>query len=150
MSYAANTLAAVCTMLSNCAAFRTEVGAADAAAALAFCIKDEKGFRVDPPYALVTTDAFNENDPAKGTIRRDGEIGVLLHLADKGTDLGAEARSMRVRDLADDVKAQLYAQMGVAGRLASFVIAIEGPTHFDTTGAKAGTSKILLIIKWRA
>ena len=77
-------------------------------------------------------------------------LAALALAALTGCDLGAAARTTRVRDLADAVKTELYAQRGAAGCLASFTINVEGPTHFDGTGAKAGTSKILLIIKWRA
>lgn len=148
MGYVQANLDAVATMLAACADFQTLVGAGNATEALGAIVKtaDDDGRRGN--FAVLFADKGDDEEPAFGALSHRGEVVVRLTIADLDNEPAA-TRAARIRDKADAIRTQLYAQRGASGKLARFTIDIEGPRHFVPTHAKAGHSNILLVISYQ-
>jgi hypothetical protein len=156
------------TMLAGSATFRTLVGAADAAAALASIIEHDGGSPLDngadgiatscngtaitlatASFALVVqTDVVADADQQYGWQFLSGKIEVLIHVpAIPG--LLVHQRTRYAWTLSSAIQEELRAQIGAPGCLALCGIAASTHPLPDDVGAESGGIAARLAIDWR-
>lgn len=165
-SYEAAVVGYAIDMLCGAATFRTLVGAANPTAAKARVIEFDGGdpyivgqaqakaadgstFTVAPPYAQVASTDFSSDDTtAMGWVRRNGAVEIALTFAPVAGDTPAE-RVRRSLNLLGQIRAEIEAQFGTAGKLALGYVSTQLLPLPDDTGALRGTTAGKLTITWR-
>ena len=165
-SYEAAVVGYSIDMLCGSATWRTIVAAATPALAKARVIEFDGGdpyevgqnqakaadgstFTVAPPYAQVATTAFDADDTtALGWVKRSGQVEIAITFAPVAGDTPAE-RVRRTLNLLGQIRAEIEAQFGTAGKLALGYVTTQLMPLPDDTGALRGTTAGKLTIHWR-
>jgi hypothetical protein len=167
-SFEAQAIQAAITMLSGSATFRTLVGAADAAAALASIIEHDGGSPLDngadgiakscngtaitlatAPFAILVQGEIDADaDQAYGWQRLSGKIDVWIHVPTI-TGLAIQERTRRAWNLSGAIREEMRAQIGSTGCLALCAITAGTMPLPDDVGAEAGGIAAHLTIDWR-
>lgn len=168
MTYAAAAVSLGVTTLTNCAAFRTLVGAANPTAALAFVVKTWSGAPENnsgtlgagkaadgtsitlgtPPYAVIGMTGLQKDPGGVGNWDISGTVEIRLYLPKVSTGEAPAVAAARAMTTAGTIAEQIEAQVGASTGFADADVQLDGP-YMDEEGPYRAMTVFLIAINFR-